>query len=150
MESFFVSGTIEKLKTRIHSLSGNEKPLWGKMNVAQMFSHCCVVFEQILGTNTQSPPRMMRWMLQCFFKKSMINEVPYKPNLPTGPAFIRDGEYDLEQERKKLIQLITEVSALGPEKISTIPSLSLGNLSANEWSNLLLKHLDHHLRQFGV
>jgi len=26
----------------------------------------------------------------------------------------------------------------------------LGKLTAVEWSNMLYKHLDHHLRQFGV
>jgi hypothetical protein len=39
---------------------------------------------------------------------------------------------------------------MGAEKLAATPSLSLGSLSATEWNNLLYKHIDHHLAQFGV
>jgi hypothetical protein len=39
---------------------------------------------------------------------------------------------------------------MGAEQLSNTPSLSLGKLSAIEWNNLLYKHIDHHLAQFGV
>lgn len=80
----------------------------------------------------------------------MINDQPYKKNLRTGPTFIRTGQHDVESERQALIAYVEGIERLGPERLSNIPSLSLGKLSAGEWSNMLYKHLDHHLRQFGV
>lgn len=80
----------------------------------------------------------------------MINEVPYKQNLPTAPSFIRTDQYDFEKEKEGLKGYIKTIQEMGAEKLAATPSLSLGVLSATEWNNLLYKHIDHHLQQFGV
>jgi len=80
----------------------------------------------------------------------MTNDQPYRKNLPTGPTYIRTGTLDVSEERKRLIVYLKAIEELGPGRLSEIPSLSLGRLSPQEWSNMLYKHLDHHLRQFGV
>jgi hypothetical protein len=80
----------------------------------------------------------------------MVNEVPYKQNLPTAPSFIRTEQYDVEKEKERLKGYIKSIQELGAEKLAATPSLSLGNLTSTEWNNLLYKHIDHHLKQFGV
>jgi hypothetical protein len=143
--------TTVELATRISSLTNETPALWGKMNAGQMLSHCCVAYQQVLGENTDKPGMIMKWMLKTFFKQSMVNEVPYRPNLPTGPTFVRlNQNFDIETEKGKLIAYVQKIQELGPEQLSARPSLSLGKLSAMEWNNLLYKHIDHHLRQFGV
>jgi hypothetical protein len=92
----------------------------------------------------------MRVLMQWFFRKYMTNDQPYRKNLPTGPTYIRTGTLDVSEERKRLIVYLKAIEELGPGRLSEIPSLSLGRLSPQEWSNMLYKHLDHHLRQFGV
>jgi len=150
LPNIFLPETTNEFIRRINCLSGNEKPLWGKMNVGQMFSHCCLPYQQILGENTDRPPLFMRTLMQWFFRKSMTNDQPYKQNLPTGPAFIRSGIHEVESERQALIAYVEAIANFGADRMAAIPSLSLGKLSAEEWSNMLYKHLDHHLRQFGV
>jgi hypothetical protein len=143
--------TTVELATRISSLTNETPALWGKMNAGQMLSHCCVAYQQVLGENTDKPGMIMKWMLKTFFKQSMVNEVPYRTNLPTGPTFVRlNQNFDIETEKGKLIAYVQKIQELGPEQLSARPSLSLGKLSAMEWNNLLYKHIDHHLRQFGV
>jgi len=80
----------------------------------------------------------------------MVNEVPYKRNLPTAPSFIRTDAYDFENEKIRLKGYLQTIQEMGAEQLSNTPSLSLGKLSAIEWNNLLYKHIDHHLAQFGV
>ncbi len=92
----------------------------------------------------------MRVLMQWFFRKSMTNNQPYRKNLPTGPTFIRTGTHDVYEERQPLIVYLKAIEELGPDRLSEIPSMSLGRLRPQEWSNMLHKHLDHHLRQFGV
>lgn len=150
LPSIYLPETTQSFIQRINNLKGDVTPLWGKMNVGQMFSHCCLPYQQILGENMDRPPRFMRVLMQWFFRKSMTNEQPYKHNLPTGPAFIRAGIHDVESERQALIAYVEAIAKLGANRMAAIPSLSLGKLSAEEWSNMLYKHLDHHLRQFGV
>jgi hypothetical protein len=91
----------------------------------------------------------MRIILKAY-KDSMVNEVPYKQNLPTSPKFIRADSYHFSKVRDRLKELIKTIQEMGAEKLSNTPSLSLGSLSATEWNNLLYKHIDHHLAQFGV
>ena len=80
----------------------------------------------------------------------MVNEVPYKQNLPTAPSFIRTETYDVANEKERLKKYIQTIQEMGAEKLAATPSLSLGTLSSVEWNNLLYKHIDHHLTQFGV
>jgi len=148
--SIYLAQTTEELFSRIDQLNPNSQGLWGKMTVGQMLSHCAVPYEQILGTNLEQPPLLMRIILILFLKKSMVNETPYKQNLPTAPSFIRTDEYDVEKEKERLKSLIKTIQEMGAEKIASTPSLSLGKLKAQEWNNLLYKHIDHHLKQFGV
>jgi hypothetical protein len=42
------------------------------------------------------------------------------------------------------------VKELGEGYFNGLTSNSFGKLSTIEWNNLFYKHLDHHLRQFGV
>lgn len=148
--SIYDASTTQSLHARIDQLKENSKGIWGKMNVGQMLSHCAVPYEQILGQNTDQPPLLMRIILTLFLKKSMVNEVPYKQNLPTAPSFIRLKDYDVDKEKERLKGLIQTIQEMGADKLASKPSLSLGKLSATEWNNLLYKHIDHHLQQFGV
>jgi hypothetical protein len=148
--SIYNASTTEELFRRIDLLNPESRALWGKMTVGQMLSHCSVPYEQILGLNTDQPPFLMRVILNLFLKKSMVNEVPYKQNLPTSPKFIRADSYHFSKVRDRLKELIQTIQEMGAEQLSNTPSLSLGKLSAIEWNNLLYKHIDHHLAQFGV
>ena len=147
--SIYLDSTTEELFRRIDQLNPESKALWGKMTVGQMLSHCAVPYEQIIGTNTDRPPLFMRILLKGY-KSSMVNEVPYSRNLPTSPKFIRADTYNFDQVKTQLKHLIKTIQEMGAEKLAATPSLSLGSLSATEWNNLLYKHIDHHLAQFGV
>ena len=93
-----------------------------------MLSHCSVPYEQILGLNTDQPPFLMRVILNLFLKKSMVNEVPYKRNLPTAPTFIRTDSYDFENEKARLKGYLQTIQEMGAERLSNTPSLILGKL----------------------
>jgi hypothetical protein len=80
----------------------------------------------------------------------MTNEVDYARNLPTAPSLVIREEKDFEKERDRLISYINIWHDKPPQEMEAICHGSLGKLTAKEWSNLLYKHLDHHLRQFGV
>lgn len=148
--SIFNSSTTESILTRISKLTATTPAKWGKMNVGQMMAHCTVPYEQIFGENTDRPPLLMRLMVQLFFKKGIVNDVPYKQNLPTAPSFVKAETYDFEREKSRLINYIKNVEKMGEEAFEGMKSNSLGTLKAIEWNNLLYKHLDHHLKQFGV
>lgn len=146
----FHPDTVAGLHARLDMLNSDTGRLWGKMTVSQMLAHCCIPFEQALGMRSDGPNLFMKLLLRAFFKKSMVNEVPYRQNLPTAPSFVIDDERNIEVERGRLKMLLDRFSKLGAAAFEGKKQISLGSLSAREWNNLMYKHLDHHLRQFGV
>jgi len=75
---------------------------------------------------------------------------PIAKNAPTADEFIVTDERDLEREREKLLGLIDRFAAGGPDACTTNPHAFFGPMTPQEWAILQYKHLDHHLRQFGV
>lgn len=92
----------------------------------------------------------MRLLLRMFYKKTLTNEVPYKQNLPTAPAFVMPVDTVFQENQDRLILRIKELASMGRASFEGREQLTLGPLTSHEWNNLLYKHIDHHLRQFGV
>lgn len=141
---------VEQLCSRVQGVTAATRPLWGSMNAAQMMAHCCIPYEQALGIDTNKPPLIMRLLLRMFYKKTLTNEVPYKQNLPTAPAFVMPVDTVFQENQDRLILRIKELASMGRASFEGREQLTLGPLTSHEWNNLLYKHIDHHLRQFGV
>ncbi|MCU0428915.1 MAG: DUF1569 domain-containing protein [Cytophagaceae bacterium] len=150
LPSVFAPETIQQLQARIHQLKPESKAQWGTMSVAQMLAHCNVTYEMAYENKHKAPPIFMKWMLKAFVKNSVVNEVPYKKGSATAPAFIIKEEKSFDIEKKRLLDYITKTESLGASHFDQKESLSFGKLSLEEWNNMFYKHLDHHLKQFGV
>jgi len=57
---------------------------------------------------------------------------------------------DFEVERERLCGLIDRFATGGPAACTTHPHAFFGRLTPEQWSMIMYKHLDHHLRQFGA
>lgn len=150
LPNLYTEQGTDEIISRINQLSPITQRRWGKMNVSQMLAHCCVPYEQFLGERNDGPNAFIKLMMRLFAKGTMTNEVPYKPNLPTAPAFIIVDQRDFEKEKNRLIQYVKKTSELGESYFHNKAQLTLGKLNSTEWNNMLYKHIDHHLRQFGV
>ena len=75
--------------------------------------------------------------------------LPWPKGAPTMPMFVASGSYDFESERARCFQLIEQMSAKALDEDWPRHPL-LGQLSGRDASRLQAKHLDHHLKQFGV
>jgi hypothetical protein len=73
-----------------------------------------------------------------------------QPNSPTIPAVRITDEKEFEFERSELKRKIRAFQANGPEKCTTNPHPFFGKLTPEQWGKGTYKHLDHHLKQFGV
>lgn len=150
LPNIFSKEVSEGVIDRINSLSPSTQPLWGKMNVAQMFAHCCVAYEMVYTDKHPQPGFFMGFILKNFVKRMVVSPKPYPKSSKTAPAFLVSDEKDFEAEKQRLIDYIRETEVLGSYIFDGKKSLSFGHLSANEWNNMFYKHIDHHLKQFGV
>ena len=140
----------ERLITRIEQLTPATQPQWGKMNVAQMLAHCCVPYELALTDQHPKPSPLKRWLMRNFVKGMVVSEKPFPKNSPTAKEFLVPEQQDFEQQKERLIGFLRQVQTLGKQTFEGRDYPNFGRLTASEWSNLMYKHLNHHLEQFGV
>lgn len=150
IKNIFEKSVTDEIIGRINNLTPDTRPKWGKMNVGQMLAHCNVTYEMAFENKHKKPNAFVRFLLKMFVKNAVVNDVPYKPNGQTAPAFIIKDDKNFEQEKKRLIDYILKAQQLGEAYFDGKESLNFGKLSKKEWNNMFYKHLDHHLKQFGV
>ena len=74
---------------------------------------------------------------------------PSKRTIPRVRNLIKTDK-DFEAEKARLIAYIRRTQELGEAEFDGKRSDSFGVMTKTEWNNMLYKHLDHHLTQFGV
>jgi hypothetical protein len=150
MKNIFDPKETEVLIDRINQLKPESPALWGKMSVDQMFAHCSVAYEMTYTNKHPKPNTLVRFLLRKFVKNGVVNEVPYKKNTRTAPAFVIKGRRNFEEEKARLIKYLEHTLSLGEDHFEGKESMSFGAMTSKEWNNMFYKHLDHHLSQFGV
>jgi hypothetical protein len=150
MRNLFEPAAVEEVKQRIARLRPDSNRQWGTMNVAQAVAHCSAGLE--LGLGERIAPRMFlgRIIGRIVKPLALRNDEPMRRNSPTMKNLVVQDNRDLGIERGRLSALIDRFAAAGPEGCTTHPHSFFGQLTPTEWSILMYKHLDHHLRQFGV
>ncbi|MBT8186732.1 MAG: DUF1569 domain-containing protein [Croceitalea sp.] len=149
MKSLFDTIAHQELLDRINKLNKNSKANWGKMTVGQVMRHCQFPLNLALGKESIPEPNpIMKFMFKGF-KKSMYNDKPWKHNLPTVKQFKVVEDHDFDEAKQALIELVNKFHE---EKTRTTwePHPSFGSFTPEQWGQMQYKHLDHHLRQFGV
>lgn len=145
---FDVSDSNELIE-RVKRLSPAAKAQWGKMEVAQMLAHAQRPLMSAYG-ELKAKRGLMGILFGRIAKKKLTSDEPWKKNLPTDKNFVVSDRRDFEEERQKLIASVQRFIQMGPNGIAKDPHPFFGPMTAKEWDVLMWKHLDHHLRQFGV
>ena len=149
MKNLYEPATSREIKDRIAQLQTGSPAQWGKMNVAQSVAHCAASMEWAVGDRI--PPKMFFPSLigRAIKGKVFADDKPFRRNTPTAPELLVPDQRELNLERKRLLTLIDRFVA-GPAACTKHSHSFFGKLTPDEWAILTYKHLDHHLRQFGV
>jgi hypothetical protein len=137
------------LLARLEALRPDSSRQWGSMTPSHMCTHCCFLYDQIEGRATRGP-WVLRILGRLFFKQKAVGDQPFARNLPTPKPYQVQDTGDFAGEHARLHGLIARIHGQGAGAFEGRPHPSFGPLTAEEWSNLMWKHLDHHLRQFGL
>ena len=150
MKNLFEAATAKEIRERIGRLCTTSQRQWGKMTAPQAMAHCSVVMEWAVGDKVE--PRMFLGRILGPLVKSQVlkDEKPMGRNAPTAKSLVIQDNRDLEKECARLSSLVERFSAGGPQACTKNPHTFFGQLSPEEWAQLMYKHVDHHLRQFGV
>jgi len=150
MKSLFDPAIAKEVKERVGRLTPNSERHWGRMTAPQALAHLATAMEWAVGDS--NPPRTIIGYLFGAIAKSQVlkDERPIAKNLPTDKSLVISDARDLDRERERLNVLIDRFCAGGPKGCTKHPHAFFGPMTPDEWSRLQYKHMDHHLRQFGV
>jgi hypothetical protein len=139
-----------ELISRVESIKGDEVPAWGKMSLEQMLSHLVqsgdMPFERVMDDHSNVFSRNL-------LKPLVLYVLPIPKDVKVGP------ELDQQQDGRKPQGFDNDKAALieSLKKLGTLPDGHdckghpfFGPMTAKQWGVMAYKHIDHHLRQFGV
>ncbi len=150
MKSLYHKETANEFILRLNKLTNQSHALWGKMDVAQMLTHCQKPLEIASGALVPKTSRIVKVLFGKSAKKQLINDPEFKKNLPTFAEAKIVDKREFENERTKLIHLVENFQAKGVAGLTKAEHPFFGKMSENDWDILMVKHLNHHLQQFGV
>jgi hypothetical protein len=150
MKTLFEKETCDELFERLSRLESDSDRQWGKMSPSQMMEHTARVLE--MATSDEQPIKQifLGKALSWIFKKGFLGEKPFRKNAPTGPDYVIKDDPDIDQTRERLKEMITKFHGCGAEGLDGHVHPFFGRLTGKQWGETQYKHLDHHLRQFGV
>ena len=149
MNSLLNQADASEILKRIEKLTPHTQRRWGKMNVAQMLAHCNRSLETAMGMNKIQRVFIGR-IIGPSLKPRVLGEKIFARNSPTDKSYIFPDNLELEQEKSKTLASVKKFLEGGPSQCTTHPHPFFGRFTPEEWGIFEWKHLDHHLRQFGV
>ena len=151
MKTLYDPAAVDEVKTRLGKLRRESDRQWGKMSAPQALAHCSISMQWAVGDVVPERSFVGLRMIGRLVKPMVLKEnEPLRRNSPTAKSLVVADERDLGTERERLCGLIDRFTAAGPQGCTKHPHSFFGRLRPEEWANLMYKHLDHHLRQFGV
>lgn len=146
MKSVWDTDARNELYARLDRLKADTRPGWGKMDAAQMMGHCADGMRAALGelqvTDKKSPFRFapVRYLV--------IYWLPWPQGAPTAPELIHEGKEDFSKNRAELKGVMERLAVNRSKGLR--PHAAFGQMTEKDWGCLTWRHVDHHLRQFGL
>jgi hypothetical protein len=98
-----------------------------------------------------NPPRILIGrLIGSFVKPIYTNEKPLSRNSPTDKKLIVSDQRDFLREQEQLKLCLRQFHDGGEAQCTRHPHPFFDALSPPDWSRGMYKHLNHHLKQFGV
>jgi len=148
MPSLFDPKVRASILDRISRLAAERQPLWGRFTAPEMVCHVSAGLRQGLGELDAGQPRgpftrfPMNWLV--------IHVLPWPRGKGKSPReFLATRPTTWAADVNQLQDLVKRFAARGAGA-EWPPSRVFGRISGRSWGVLQHKHLDHHLRQFGV
>jgi len=150
MDTLFDVAQRDRILGRIDALRPDSPRGWGKMDAAQMMSHCALGLEAATG-DAVLHSNFMAKLIGPLFKGAMLGPKPFSKDSPTHPLLVLDkAKCDFAKEKTRLVAVVRKFHDGGPVSAAKYKHSFVQKLTGDEWGVLQWKHLDHHLRQFGA
>lgn len=147
MPSLFSSDDRQALLDRLDRITADATPRWGRMTAPQMLAHLSDSMRMALGELKVAPRRLP--IRYSPLKELVIYFLPFPKNAPTAPELLSRKPETWELEWHRFSTLLQRCASVPSDQKWPDHPL-FGELTPRQWGILGYRHIDHHLRQFGV
>lgn len=143
-------GCVEALLARVDRITPTTPRQWGVMTAHEMVVHLADSFRAVLGMRQASA--VDTWFSRSVMKWGALHTpMSWPKGVPTRPEVDpkREGTKPAEfaADRDALVALMRQF--VDPAAVRT-PHPFFGAMSEQDWMIWGYRHMDHHLRQFGL
>ena len=153
MPSIADAETVGSLVERLRRLRPETPRRWGTLTAGEMLCHLGDAHESVLGVRAApgspppGPPRpVLKWI-------ALYGPIPWPKGVTTragvDPRLQGTRPGDFELDRQRTITSLQRLALADPSSLAT-RHFRFGSMSASDWYRWAYRHVDHHLRQFGV
>ena len=153
MKNIYHPPDFDEIISRINKLTPDSQRRWGKMSVNEMICH--ITDQMRLAIDEKKTQYPFNPVVQFFGKMMFVYGFRFPKNFLTVREMKQSPNGDgtrpvnFRRDLESLIHVLNEfVSKDKNYSFSSHPAF--GQMNRKEWGIMVYKHLDHHLRQFGV
>jgi hypothetical protein len=136
----------KELLDRLERLTPETTPLWGKMTAPQMLAH--LTDWMLMAKGELKAAAIKRPLRYPPLKQLVIYWLPFPKGVPTAPELIRGEIPEWSVEYAAVRRHVQSFEKLDPKTWPEHPVF--GKMTPKAWCVFAYRHMDHHLRQFGV
>lgn len=137
------------IKTRLLALQPEQQPKWGSLNTAKLMAHLIDSFAMVFSEKDNITPggvffatTLGQWLI-------IRSPVPWPKGVQVPPEFFATDPVDFAADRQRVLAYLDRF-AQPPQRFQWAPSPEFGVLTWRQHGYLQYRHVQHHLKQFGV
>ena len=141
------------LLIRLRRVTPDTPPRWGRLTARRLLPHLADVVRFALGELDASRQggRKARFLRHAPVKQLVVYWLPFPRHAPKVPALFGTPPADWAHDLRVIESLLDRIAARAAASNPAWPEHPyFGRLSTRAWGVLGYRHMEHHLRQFGV
>jgi hypothetical protein len=147
MKSLQQASHRAEIVERLDRLTADAPRQWGSMTCTKMLAH---VADALRMTTGELPTRFKRTPMRFGpVKRLIIYWLPFPKGTPTAPELLSREPGAWHEEAQAVRDCLARFPEGDPPGGWPVHPV-FGTLTGRDWGTLQYRHVDHHLRQFGV
>jgi hypothetical protein len=147
MKTLWQESARRELKERLGHLQVDAPARWGKFTAPQMLIHIVDALRMANGEIETRPKNLPIRFTPI--KQLVVYWLPFPKGAPTAPELLNQEPGDWAENLAKLRTQIDSFGSRDPKAAWPIHP-AFGKMTPKAWGVLGYRHIDHHLKQFGV
>jgi hypothetical protein len=137
----------EELRRRMQNVGPDSRARWGKLSAPRMLAHLNAYSAMATGDLKVKP--LLSPLANPLGRWLVIYGMKWPRGAPTSPELLPAPSADWEAELVRFGEGLDRLGTRAPEG-DWPRHPAFGRMMGKHWGDLVHRHVDHHLRQFGV